>query len=397
MKLRTATALRFAARTVSLAVFSLLLAFTLARGESSKADFASPRFSIIVPGLEYAHVSDPARPLSIHIARLDRARREFDVITTLGREKIQGLRTLSEQAASVSPAIGQPLAAVNGSFFVLDPGPYQGVPGGLQILNGGLVTAPDGHSFWTEPDGQLRIDTVYTEFEVIWPGGEKTPMGLNQPPKPDGVTLFTPIFGDSTQASNSIELVLEKVEGHTWLPLRPNQTYPARVREIRPLGNTPLAPDIAILSGNGKVTNLFAVIKPGAILQLSTGMSKDLDSAHSAIGGSAQLLHNGTQPALPPERGLNGLLFPRNPRTALGFNSRYFYVVVVDGRQKELSAGMSLEELVAFMKRLGCTDALNLDGGGSTTFWLNGKVVNSPSEQHERPIANAIVIVRKPE
>jgi len=59
--------------------------------------------------------------------------------------------------------------------------------------------------------------------------------------------------------------------------------------------------------------------------------------------------------------------------------------------------GMNLEELANLMKDLGCTDAMNLDGGGSSTFWLDGKVMNSPSDKHERTVANALVIVRKPE
>jgi exopolysaccharide biosynthesis protein len=68
--------------------------------------------------------------------------------------------------------------------------------------------------------------------------------------------------------------------------------------------------------------------------------------------------------------------------------------MVVDGRQKGLSMGMSYEESAHFMKTIGCTDAINLDGGGSSTFWLNGKVVNSPSDKHERSVANSLVILQ---
>ena len=56
---------------------------------------------------------------------------------------------------------------------------------------------------------------------------------------------------------------------------------------------------------------------------------------------------------------------------------------------------MTFAELAAFMKNLGCAEAMNLDGGGSSTFWLNGKVMNSPSDKHERSLANAIIIVQK--
>ena len=59
--------------------------------------------------------------------------------------------------------------------------------------------------------------------------------------------------------------------------------------------------------------------------------------------------------------------------------------------------GMSFAELATFMRELGCSEAMNLDGGGSSTFWLDGKVMNSPSDKHERALANAIVISRKPQ
>jgi exopolysaccharide biosynthesis protein len=104
-------------------------------------------------------------------------------------------------------------------------------------------------------------------------------------------------------------------------------------------------------------------------------------------------VHLGKEQTWPAARGTNQP--PRHPRTALGFNSRYLLLVEVDGRQKELSMGMSFAELARLMKSLGCTEAMNLDGGGSSTFWLDGKVMNSPSDKHERSLANGIFVVRK--
>ena len=66
-------------------------------------------------------------------------------------------------------------------------------------------------------------------------------------------------------------------------------------------------------------------------------------------------------------------------------NKEFFFMVEVDGRQSQLSVGMSLPELAAYMAKLGCEQALNLDGGGSATLWAMGNVMNSPSEGRERP------------
>jgi exopolysaccharide biosynthesis protein len=67
--------------------------------------------------------------------------------------------------------------------------------------------------------------------------------------------------------------------------------------------------------------------------------------------------------------------------------------VTVDGRQPAVSVGMSLQELAEYLLSLGAVDAMNLDGGGSTTMYLDGKVVNTPSDKDgERKIGDAIVV-----
>ena len=84
----------------------------------------------------------------------------------------------------------------------------------------------------------------------------------------------------------------------------------------------------------------------------------------------------------------------RHPRTALGWNREALFLVVVDGRQIDVSVGMTFPELADYMLKLGCDEAMNLDGGGSTTLWYFGSVKNSPSEGQERPAANALVVLK---
>ena len=85
----------------------------------------------------------------------------------------------------------------------------------------------------------------------------------------------------------------------------------------------------------------------------------------------------------------------RHPRSAIGFNDTHIFLVEVDGRQGELSVGMTLEELGLYMHKLGCQEAMNFDGGGSATLWVNGRVVNSPCNGSERDIGNGLVLVQK--
>ena len=82
-----------------------------------------------------------------------------------------------------------------------------------------------------------------------------------------------------------------------------------------------------------------------------------------------------------------------NPRTAIGMIEPYhYYFVVVDGRC-EYSKGMTMEELSLFMEELGCVDAYNLDGGGSSTMVFMGELINKPEGgSSEREIDGAICL-----
>ena len=83
-----------------------------------------------------------------------------------------------------------------------------------------------------------------------------------------------------------------------------------------------------------------------------------------------------------------------NPRTAAGVTVEGDLVfVVVDGRQRE-SRGVSLVELADIMLELGSVEAVNLDGGGSSTLVVDGKLVNRPlGSQSERQVMSALLIL----
>ena len=85
-----------------------------------------------------------------------------------------------------------------------------------------------------------------------------------------------------------------------------------------------------------------------------------------------------------------------NPRTAIGIIDDLHYVLVVsDGRTDE-SAGLTLRQLASFMQGLGVTTAYNLDGGGSSTMYWNGQVINEPTTSgrsiKERSVSDIVYI-----
>jgi exopolysaccharide biosynthesis protein len=87
----------------------------------------------------------------------------------------------------------------------------------------------------------------------------------------------------------------------------------------------------------------------------------------------------------------------RHPRSAIGFSrdSSTLFLLVVDGRTRK-SVGMTLVELAALMRRVGAWQAMNFDGGGSSTMIVNGTLVNVPSDSTgEREVGNALLLVRR--
>jgi exopolysaccharide biosynthesis protein len=84
----------------------------------------------------------------------------------------------------------------------------------------------------------------------------------------------------------------------------------------------------------------------------------------------------------------------RHPRTAIGWRADgHLVLVTVDGRQPQKSVGMTIEELAKLMIELGCVEAMNLDGGGSTTMVIRNKIANNPSDAAgERPVSDALLV-----
>ena len=143
--------------------------------------------------------------------------------------------------------------------------------------------------------------------------------------------------------------------------------------------------------------------KPRPYLEITTsnvarlengGVSGPIDAeAREMVGGSQIIVRNGKSVVF-----TNAFATARHPRTAVGIDASgtQLTLLVVDGRQPELSIGMTLGELSEELVRLGCVAAINLDGGGSTTLVYRNpeskrlEVMNSPSDTKERAVADVL-------
>jgi hypothetical protein len=361
----------------------------------------SPTSVTSEPGLTYKNDVMPNEPWSIHYVKIDRSRKDIGFFSAHAMNKVLSVSLLAEQARSVPGEVGRALAAINGDFYVRDQPTYAGDPRGLQIVNGELLSAPDTVCVWFDADENPHLDEVRGTFYVTWRDGRKTPFGLNQERQPGKAVLYTPTLGTGTRTSGGRELILEPDSDSPWLPLRAGESYRARVREVTTTGNTRIPTNAMILSLGPQLLGDLGEIKAGLTLQLSTATTPDLKGVKTAIAGGPALIRNGnpfSQMTPPPEATRNyteASKYQRHPRSAIGWSATHFYFVVVDGRQPGLSMGMKLAELAHYMAGLGCTEAMNLDGGKSSQLWVNGQILNSPC-QGEDTVANSLLVVRKP-
>jgi hypothetical protein len=305
-----------------------------------------------------------------------------------------------EKAAGWSPA-----GAVNADFYA-GPG-YTISP---RVIGGEIVqTAPGRQSdAWSskfkEQFGLTRGGRVLMErlqfagivrFES---GGTYRVAGVNASPAVRGISLLTaysaPDSGSTDTSAVSVAALRVGLRGDTTIAVVSPATWDRGAR---------LARDAVILRWDpDSISVPPADYEPGDTVRVILGFEGHADPPQVLVGGLPRIVIDGRlNPSLsmaasgPPD----DFARKRHPRTGVGVtrDSTTILLVTVDGRQAA-SVGMTLEEFGHLMLSLGAFQALNLDGGGSTTMVVDGAVANMPSDlTGERAVANCLVVLRQDE
>jgi hypothetical protein len=313
------------------------------------------------------------------------------------------------------------LAGVNADFF-----PWTGDPLNLHIQSGELVSEPgsDRSVFGLTADGVALFGAPRWNGQILPENGEPIPLnGLNRALQANECLLVTPRWGDAYPVPNgAVVRVLRELDGMPAL----GKEIRARLGEVVQASSlVPVPADRALLVASGNaaervkglpdgtmLTFRFSIVSNDNMVALVPQKARQTTrlasrggferqngvdywaQATMAVGGGPWLVRNGEILIDAPQQGFQtGFSDRRHPRTAVGVTAQgRLLLVTVDGRQP-MSGGMTLYELAQLMKQLGATDAINLDGGGSTTLAVRGGLVlNSPSEGKQRPVANAVVV-----
>lgn len=285
------------------------------------------------------------------------------------------------------------VAAVNGGFFNWISG--GGYADGPVVESGKIISADNEYNRYNDSMGTIAIsqlnEVLYnywkTDITLAAPSGASTTvMQYNKPSKLQ-YTDFTIL--DRRWSETSV--------GNIYSDLVEMVVEDGKVREIRtgqPAIQIPQNGYIVVTRQQGAafINNNFKV---GDTVKYSIVTNPDWKNAKMAVTGSAILVKDGQ---IPSKFSMN--IAGRQPRTVIGSSrdGKQLLLVTIDGRQKG-SIGMTQTEAAQLMLELGAYNALNLDGGGSTTMVSREpgteklEVVNNPSDGLARPVSTAVGVL----
>lgn len=347
----------------------------------------------------YRAVHDEKGPWAVHIVEIDRADASYRLAAALGGETVYGREPLDETVQRLTRQGRTVAAALNADFFEMRNRPFDGDPDGLCVIDGELVSEPmERAAFLMLKDGSFRIEQMRFSANLHLDGQSRRIDGVNEACGDNGLVLYTSRFDDASRPyASAVQLLAGPMEA----PLQLGDSPALKVEAVLTgQGAFALTDGSAALAGRGNGAAFLKQAAVGDAVRWECALAPAVEGVADAVGGAVILVKEGRAADLLKEGSAPGFsdrfVKARHPRSAVGYNAETVFLVAVDGRQPEYSVGMSLPELAELMISLGAEEALNLDGGGSTTLWAEGKVQNRPSDGFPRPIANSLALYRMP-
>lgn len=341
----------------------------------------------IAEGVEHAQVRREfsGKPVDINLLRLDLRKVRINVKHALDR-------ALGTETTSSIASRNNAIAAINAGFFRLDTSEFAGDPAGILMIDGQLLSEPEKDRVQLiTSNGRDRTAVFFAKTTISLSarvGPEIIELtGINRARAESDVVLYTPEFGPTTMTDkNGVEMVVSK----------------GRAAFVSVgLGNSAIPPEGFVISGSGRfrstVLDAARTGAPVTFIRKWDGLPRELTRDRNTLditNGVPQLISSGKiDITWEQEKATRSFVETRHPRTAVAkLRDGRLLMLTADGRT-DRSAGLDLFDLADYLLELGAVDAMNLDGGGSTTMWLDGRVVNSPSDKDgERKVSDVLVV-----
>lgn len=378
---------------------------------AQRADTTATR--TVAPGVTHIRTVHNAGPWIVHVVRVDLRRRDLRVRQRRANDSLYSRERVSAMAGRAAQPDESVLVAINGDFFDLRTGANENnllIDGewwkGVRVTESPFDTFDNVHSQFALDSARRPLIDRFAFDGWLSAGSRLLPiLTLNANPSgvPEGTALYTRRFGantprDTTRATSEVTLLAAGRRADTLLYVRQGASSPVSGGAIPIEG--------AILAGYGARAAEVAALPDGDTVRITMNViprrlpRKGAAPLTLMIGGWPRILRDGenvARRAASEEGTISRNAEARHPRSAVGFSrdSTTLFLVTVDGRSAK-SVGMTTGELADLLRALGVWNALNFDGGGSTTMVVDGAIVNTPADPTgERPVGNALLVLRK--
>ncbi len=356
----------------------------------------------IAPGVHHYFDAHEDGPLTVSTVTIETGREDLMAEPRSGQDTLLGRETVPGMVERLYEPEARPIAAINGDFWRAG-----GVPVGMFVADGTIWHHPDWRDrdpdvpsrsvFAFDEDGNIHVGSTHFEILLHGPDGASSVSirAINFPLEEGGNTIFTWPLADQAPEPREGSLALPiALDGEELLP---NTTTTGTIAgdagtETLSLTRTRVAVHLE--------EPLPEWAESGAAVELELVFPELPGKVIGVIGGGPTILRDGevvAEERTGPEGWGSGFLTTRHPRTAIGVKEDGTTVVamVVDGRQPGRSRGVDLNELGELMREKGAFTAMNLDGGGSSTMVVDGKLSNFPSDSAgARSVTNALIFRR---
>lgn len=357
----------------------------------------------MAPGIIYQkYTMTSPLPQEMHVLQIDLKDPTVKLQAAKAGNMINGgVQTVKAIAASkdVNEAYHNVIGAVNGDFFVNTAGSAsKGNPLNLLLPDGQVFAEKTGTArslFGIDANNNPFIALRAQQFRVIKNGVSTTIQKVNGTRTNDTLVLYNQYKGSSTGTDNTgTEVKIGLASGASW---KANTAVQCVVlSNPTTTGNTSFSNGQAVLSGKGTMATYLNGFSTGDAITIQMDVASGVSNLEQVMGGFGRLVTSGSNTAQASILSEGGTLdndTAHQPHTAVGISQdeRFMYMAVVDGRDAGVRSGMSLTEFANLMIYLGAYNAINLDGGGSSTLLANNVVRNTPSDDTARAVGTALL------
>ncbi len=336
-----------------------------------------------------------ALSLRVFYTTTDLTNPNVEMRVTKAGNKIKAMRSVSGQSKDNSVEGAQYFVGVNADFFDMS----NGQPIGTNVLNSEVYNITT-NSNWTE----LSFDSNKMPYlgklafsgSLVKSDGSSYPIAVNASRGENQLIVYTPRFGASTSTNQwGVEVVAVPLESNTTIALGKSVKMKV-VGTPNTAGNMSIPAGSYVLSGHGNGNAFVSGLKDGDIVELTLAATANGENINPtwSVGGCPAILSKGVV-LNTEDANVISHLPSKEPRTAVGYDATGTKVVmlVVDGRS-EISDGCRTKILADIMREVGCSEAMNFDGGGSTELYHQKLGIrNVPSGGVERSVTNALFAV----